>query len=277
MRTFCTTKPSTLHPERTQEDYLFLSKKYPIFAVADGVTLRTKGDRKYPDPSGAAKVAEIFCKRVILEAEKKYDNFITKDLKEIFKIANKAIADYNESQGITKKNINYYDVDFFSATAAFLLIKDKKAYWFSLCDSGIILLNKSGKRIFSSPSSQPTEGKFLPKDWSKKDDKERSIIMHGYRNKLGKNKELLGYGVADGQEGALNYLNFGEIDLDGKELAIVYTDGFEHYLKLDEFNKIFLDWPKSLEDKLEILMDKKIKEDKIKYGLERSLVAILLD
>lgn len=277
MKIFSVAKPSSLGPDRPQEDFLLLSKKYPIFVVADGVTLRAKEGEKYPNPSGAAKVAEIFCKAAIFEAEKRYDNFKIEDLKEIFKIANKEVADYNESKGITKKVINYYDVDFFSATTAFLIIKNKKAYWFSICDSGVIVLNKSGERILSSPSTSPTEGKFLPKCWNEMSDIERSKIMHAFRNILGKNGELLGYGVADGEEEAVNYLNFGTLNLNSGDSAIIYTDGFEHYLKLDEFNQIFFDLPKDLEQRLEFLMDKKIKDNKEKYGSERSLVAILLD
>lgn len=277
MKVFSTIKRSFLLPDRPQEDYLFISKKYPIFVVADGVTLRPKKSKKYPNPSGAAKAAEIFCKTVISEAEKKYNRFEEQDLMNVVEAGNKAVADYNISEGRTKETINYLDFDLFSATTAFLLIKGKKAYWWSLCDSGVVILNKFGEWIFSSPSLSPTKGKFLPKGWNKMKPDKRAIIMHGYRNKLRKNGELLGYGVVDGEKEALNYLNFGVIDLNSGDLAIVYTDGFEHYLKLDKFNKIFIEWPQDLEQKLEVLMDKEIKNSRTKYGLERSLIAACID
>jgi hypothetical protein len=60
-------------------------------------------------------------------------------------------------------------------------------------------------------------------------------------------------------------------------LAIVYTDGFEHYFKLNEFEKIFFGLPQNLEQKLDALMQKKTKQSKAKYGKERSLIAILAD
>jgi len=157
------------------------------------------------------------------------------------------------------------------------LIKEKKAYWWSLCDSGIILLDKFGKQIFASPSFSPINGKFLPKNWKKMDPIKRAKIMHSFRNKLGEKGELLGYGVVDGNEAALKYLNFGVIKLNNRDLAIIYTDGFEHYLKINEFNKIFIDWPVNLEQRIDVLSDKKIKENKVKYGLERSLIAICAD
>ena len=54
------------HP---REDYFKISEKFPIFAVADGVTLEYSGG-KYPNPSGAGEVAKIFCEAVIKETEK---------------------------------------------------------------------------------------------------------------------------------------------------------------------------------------------------------------
>ena len=274
MKTFSTIRLSVFLPPRPQEDYLLVSKKYPIFTVADGVTLQFKNGVKYPNISGAAKAAEIFCQVVISEAEKRYGSFKESDLKEIFKIANVALADYNASCGITKEKINYFDKDFFSATTAFMLIKDKKAYWYSLCDSGVIVFNRNSRKILSSPVTSPIHGKFLPAGWKKMNHEKRAKIMHAYRNIIGENGELLGYGVADGEEGAVNYLNCGVADLNDGDLAVVYTDGFEDYFRLESFTKIFTDWSPDLEQKLDSFMGKMAKRSKKKYGLERSLIAI---
>jgi len=43
-----------------REDYLLKSKKFAIFAVADGVTLVIKPGKPYPVPSGAGEVAKYF-------------------------------------------------------------------------------------------------------------------------------------------------------------------------------------------------------------------------
>lgn len=55
--------------KRLREDYFIQSKKFPIFAVADGVTLVVKPGRLYPNPSGAGEVAKILCKSAVKNSE----------------------------------------------------------------------------------------------------------------------------------------------------------------------------------------------------------------
>src|SRR4051812_36517612 len=71
----------THHP---QEDYLLQSGKYPIFVVADGVTLKRDKEGRYPNPSGSAELAKIFCQAIIREAERMYETFTEGDLKALF-------------------------------------------------------------------------------------------------------------------------------------------------------------------------------------------------
>jgi hypothetical protein len=69
------------HP---QEDYFLVSKKFPIFVSADGVTLIPEKRDKYPNPSGVYEIEKIFCEKIILESEKTYKKFEEKDFKNIF-------------------------------------------------------------------------------------------------------------------------------------------------------------------------------------------------
>ena len=64
------------HHKHSGEDFLSISKKYPIFAVGDGVTLiqYLLEKKEYPNPSPAGEVAKIFCDSVIREAECRYKN-----------------------------------------------------------------------------------------------------------------------------------------------------------------------------------------------------------
>jgi serine/threonine protein phosphatase PrpC len=270
MKVFSILKPSVLPNPHPQEDYFSISKKYPIFIVADGVSLNTEGGAEYPKKTGAGEVAKIFCETVMFEAEKRYENFEVKDMEEIFNLGNKAVLDYNISNSRTKDTINYYDVDLFSATASFALIKNNKVYWFSLCDSGVVAL-RSGEIIFQSPDGWIN----FPKDWDEsKNKKEKIIIRHrDYRNAV-KEGKLAGYGVVDGEEAASVYLNSGVLDIKNDDLVFVYTDGFENYIVLDEFNKIFTTWPDDLEKKLEDILEKKGAEDSSKYGREKTIIAI---
>lgn len=261
---------------RPQEDYVRISKKYPIFIVADGVTLALDKNGNYPNPSGAGKLAEIFCKVIISEAEKKYKRFEEKDLKEIFKAGNRAAYLFNSSKGRKKQTINYWDFDFFAATTAFALIKENKAYWSSLCDSGIVLFDKNGNQIFQSPPCWIQRKKYVPSNWEKIDDAERTKMRHRfYRNKINKKGELIGYGVVTGEKEAEKYLNTGVLDLNKESLILAHTDGFYNYLKLNEFIKLFLG-EKFNSKNIKSFIIAKEKESPTEYGLEKSLIAVNL-
>ena len=257
-----------IHP---QEDYFTISKKYPIFVVADGVSINYDNEKEYPKRSGAGEVAKIFCETVMAEAEKRYEEFSEADLQEIFKLGNKAVLEYNISQGRTEKTINYFDVDLFSATTSFLLVKGDKAFWWSLCDAGVLLCDKDGIQKFQSPDGWIN----FPKNWKEdRGDKEKIILRHkDYRNKVQAGK-LIGYGVVDGEESAIAYLNTGVVDLSEGDLVFVYTDGFENYFGNNDFINIFTAWPADLKNKLENFIAKKTAEDQSKYGREKTTLAI---
>lgn len=276
MKIFSIIKPASFFNSHPQEDYFIMSKKHPIFVVADGVSLNFDNDSDYPSCSGAEDVAKIFCEVVMSEAEKRYKSFKKEDLKEIFEIGNKAVLEYNISHGRTKDTINYWDFDLFSATTAFLLIKDSKAYWWSLCDSGMALFNNKGKKMFFSPDGWIIWKKFLPKNWDNMPKKEKTKMQHkDYRNALNKKGETIGYGVVTGEDAAKIYLNTGVLDINAGDLFFLYTDGFENYFKLKEFVDLFKLWPDDMEGNLADIISKKSKINPKKYGLEKTLIAIV--
>jgi len=275
MKTLSFIKQASFKNPHPQEDFFLISQKYPIFVVADGVSLNFDKDSDYPKKSGAGEVAKIFCEVVIREAEKKYDNFSEKNLEEIFDIGNKAVLEYNVSRGVTKSTINYWNADLFSATTAFLLIKDGDAYWWSLCDSGVLMFDKKGRKIFSSPAGWVTFERNKPENWDSMSEKQKIGTLHkDYRNGLGRKGEPMGYGVVDGEETARFYLNTGVLDAGTDNLIFVYTDGFENYFNLDQFIDIFKLWPSDLSTKLEDFISEKSKTDPKKYGSEKTLIAI---
>jgi len=270
MEIFSTFIPSVFNDLHPKEDYFVISKKYPIFAIADGVSLMVNEGEEYPKISGAGEVARIFCKTVIFEAEKRFDNFSERDLKEIFGVGNEAVKDYNVSQGRIEDTINYWDVDLFSATMALVVLKDNRIYWMSLCDCGVVVFN-NGKNIFQSPNGWEN----FPKDWKEgKSDKEKVIERHrDYRNAV-KDGKLVGYGAVNGQENAIYYLNTGVLNVKEGNKVLLYTDGFENYINLKEFIDIFNVWPKNIEEIIKNLVNDKGREDLSKYGREKSLIAV---
>lgn len=258
-----------------QEDFLAVSKKYPIFAVADGVTLETGPDGVYPKVSGAGSAAEIFCKTIVKEIEKIYKNFGAADLKKVFAKANAAVGKYNRSRGRFKDKLNYGDFDLFAATAAFAVIKEGMVYWASICDSAVVHFSKDGQLKFKSKDDWNVIRENLPPDWLKIPSSERKkIIRKTYRNGVSPDGRLIGYGVVTGEKAAERYLNTGKFAVAAGEVVMIFSDGFENYLKLGEFTKLFLNWPRGLKSKLKKITRHKAVDDPSSFGRERALIAI---
>lgn len=271
-----------------KEDYLLESNNHPIFTVGDGVTLSISPGQKYPLPSGAGEVAKIFCKESISQAEKNYSSFGKGDILKIFKKANTVVGEYNKKQGRIKKRINYWDVDYFSATGAFALVKEDKFYWGSICDSQIAHFDKSGKLKFISDDGWSYFNEHKPENWGKMEIKEKTVYMHKImRNNVNKNK-LTGYGVINGENNALKYVNSGSLDIHTGDFFLVFTDGFAPYMKEKFFIDLFRKWPNNFKKELETKINEFIKKNEPKnkkelykflynYSSERSLIAILFN
>jgi len=266
------------------EDSFNVSKKYPIFAVADGVTLWERNiDGLYPNPSGAKQVADAFCEKSIERVERNYQDFNIESVKEVFVYANRAIKEINDKAGRIKETINFYDFDYFHTTAVLAAIKDNKLFYGRVHDCWILVIDKNGgiKSNLIDPSdmerSKLAKSKH-PQNFNSLNEKEITIYVHKYdRNRILENGEPCGYGVLTGEETALRYLDTGLIDLEQGDTILIYTDGFEEYVKLKEFLEIFYNWENKrlVDENLKKFSDKEpIREDDFKFGKERTLIAV---
>lgn len=259
---------ATPHP---QEDYAASSGKYPIYAVADGVTLEVAGE--YPAHSGAAEAARIFCETAVQEAEQRYASFAESDLLEVFRVANAAVGEYNRSQGCVKESLDYMEKDLFAATAAFGLCKDGMLYWFSLCDSFVFLYDSAGAQKFSSPDPWDAM-RPVWKAFSGLSVTERKILIRrDYRNGA---EALGGYGVTTGESGAEKYLKCGSVSLADGDLLAICTDGFEPYARLPEFPRLLLAGH-GAQERVQAFTQQKVSEDAERFGAERTLIAAICD
>lgn len=229
------------HP---QEDYLIALNSPPVFVVADGVTLNfrkiVEDNRKYPVPSPAGEIAKMFCEAVVKSARQKYGEFDAENIIDVFKEANNKVNKYNQRVG--KSEISGNTTGFYAATGAFVVIKNDKAYWASICDSFIAHFDKEMNIKFIS------SGLCTP------------------------------YAVINGEERMVEHLEKGVLDLASGDRVFVFTDGFEHYVKNINFLKIFRKWDDDLDLKKQVAefsreMNLKDPEN---YGHERSLIAILV-
>ncbi len=226
--------------QHSQEDYLIASNTPPIFVVSDGVTLNfmklVESNTKYPNPSPAGAVAKIFCEAVIKSVKEKYEKFNEKDLAAVFKEANNEVAEYNRRVG--KSDISGNKTGFYSATGSFVIIRDNKAYWVSICDSFVALFdNEMNLKFMSTGVCSP-------------------------------------YAVINGEKYMVDYLEKGIFNLERGDRIFVFTDGFEQYVRNPDFQKLFLEWNGNIKERIAIFSEKMNLEDPTKYGQERSIIAI---
>ena len=225
------------HP---QEEYLVALDNPPVFVVSDGVTLDFKklieSEKKYPNPSPAGEVAKIFSEAVVESARSKYDNFSAEKTKDVFKDANGAVGKYNHKIG--KSDISGNITGFYAATGSFVVIKDSKAYWASICDSFVAHFDKEMNTKFIS------SGLCTP------------------------------YAVINGEGKMAEYLENGVIDIEKGDRIFVFTDGFEHYVNNPDFLNLFKDWTDNLKEHIAKFSKEMNLKDPEKYGRERSLIAI---
>lgn len=264
-----------VHPH---EDFFLISEKYPIFAVADGVTLiQFLAEKKeYPIPSPAGDVARIFCEELVKSAEARYKSFKDSDIKEIFRKANAAVGEYNREHGRAKETVDYWNTDFYAATAAFAVIKNDIVYWGSICDSYIMRFSSDGAIIFQSPDCNAKAEAEPPRFTGDVNDRKEKAqyIWSIKRNGIDENGKLVGYGVATGEETANRYLNFGSFRVLKGDLILVLTDGFENYVQLPEFISLFTKWPDDIKLRFVEFTAAKTKENPDKFGHERSLIVV---
>lgn len=225
------------HP---QEDYLVASNSPPVFVVADGVTLNFKkiveDKAKYPNPSPAGEVAKIFCEAVLKSAHDKYGEFDAEKIMEVFKEANAEVDRYNQQVG--KSEISGNSTGFYAATGSFVIIKNDKAYWTSICDSFVAHFDQEMNVKFRS------SGLCTP------------------------------YAVINGEERMAEHLEKGVFELTGGDRVFVFTDGFEHYVKNVDFLKIFKNGSGDLKEHVAEFSKEMNLKDPENYGHERSLIAI---
>jgi hypothetical protein len=245
-RAFAKKRNLTEHTPETyqhpQEDYLIASNSPSVFVVSDGVTLNFKkiveNKTKYPSPSPAGNVAKIFCEAVIKSTHDRYGKFDAGQIVEIFKKANGEVKKYNEQVG--ESDISGNITGLYAATGSFVIIKDDKAYWASICDSFVAHFDKEMNVKFMS------SGLCSP------------------------------YAVINGEERMAEHLEKGVLDLINGDHIFVFTDGFEHYVKNIDFLKLFKSWNENLKKRIAQFSNEMNLKDPENYGDERSLIAILV-
>jgi hypothetical protein len=173
LKVFKILEPPSKDYTHPQEDYLLILEKYPIFAVADGTTLIFNKEEGCPEISGTGEVAKIFCEKSIEVVEKLYDGFSEKNILEAFDYANQSIKEYNTKNNRIKETINFGTLDFFHTAAALAVIKENRIFYGTICDAGILLIDKNGRKKFNSPRCDYFNKLALPDNWEALNDDDK--------------------------------------------------------------------------------------------------------
>ena len=273
--------------DHTPEDAYLASNKYPIIAVADGVTILDRNpDGSYPifpdGQSGPKKIADIFCQEVILWTEKQHPSIKSETILKAFKKGNEEVKKLNQKLLKIKPDETNYGADSFATVAAIACLVDNQLIYGFLTDCGIAVIGKDTKLKLITPEiwsriEKPTD-KHL-----------QEIIKKGqggyrnYRNHIRNNPELVverkfySHGVINGQSGMVKYIELGQQKLNQGDTVIAFTDGFRHYFQHQEFLKILgRDDLSEFEKKLDFLGFDLLDQGKpvSEYGFERTLVLL---
>lgn len=216
------------------EDSYSASKKFPIYAVADGVTMPPLEELLAPSESKLA--ADIFCRKSVdfLEEYFKHKKTIsTRILKEAYEYANNAVKKLN-----TRRDFKL------SSTAMLAAATNGTIFGARLCDCGFVLF-REGKTIFKTPEF-----------WSR-------------LKKSGKH----GYGVIDGNPASLKYIDFYKMKYKKGDILALFSDGFENHVAKQEFVSLFKrENLNKIEKKIKKVDSGLVTQNPEKFGHERTIL-----
>lgn len=218
------------------EDAWKVSKKFPIFAVADGVTVK-----EYKEivntPSDPKIVADLFCEKTIESLEKNFAKLSVQKIKRAYEFANKSIQIFNKTK---KEN--------FGTVGALVTIKDNKIFGSRVTDCGFALF-RNGKMIFKTPEFW---------SWKKRHGQKNYGVLNG-KMKISKYINLYDLNFKPGDILTLFTDGFENHFTSEKFRKIFRTRN------LSKLKKEILKIDKELNN-----------QDEHTYGLERTLLALLL-
>lgn len=200
---------------KSNEDYYFCDDDRGIYLLVDGVS-RDKINGSYPNPSPAFVVSKLFVQSVY--------NFLLKNINESVNILNllcNAIKEGNNEIDKYNSKKGWAD-NFLPGTVGIIIImRDYKLFFAYIGDCyGIIINKKNGKTIFTECQTE----KIV---------KHRNeFSTYEIRNKICNNESHpYSYGVLNGDFRAVNFVNYGNLDIQSNDKILICSDGFSDIIK----------------------------------------------
>lgn len=194
---------------KPNEDFILYDEAIGCAILLDGVS-RDKENGVYPNPSPALEVSELFANSYLKKARALANRGteVTETLiKSIIKEINEEILLYNQA-------LNH---SFPAGTVGIVMhiLNDRVLYaYIGDCNGGII-----SNGIFETFTQKQTE--LVAKN-------KKSLTTKEIRYEICNNiQHPYGYGVIDGNSGALDFVVSGEISVKYGDIILLYTDGAE--------------------------------------------------
>jgi serine/threonine protein phosphatase PrpC len=192
------------------EDFILVDREDKIFIILDGVT-RDISDGIYPNPSPAFEVSKIFAEEVFKYLKQENHG---KDITNLLRLAvlkgNYKIKEYND-----KATWNFLP----GTVGIISIIVNNKFYYVFIGDCIGQIFHENKLRFFTY-----SQTKLI-------NDHKNEFSADQIRNNICNNKNHpYGYGVFTGQEGVMEFLEFGKESLYEGDIILLATDGMDKLL-----------------------------------------------
>lgn len=201
--------PNNKGINKPNEDFLLYDENIGCAILLDGVS-RDKENGVYPIPSPALEVSEMFA-RFYLEKVREYTQ---RNVPISFSLIRKIIGEGNNIILSYNKKLNH---DFPAGTVGIIIhvIGNKVVYAYIGDCNGEIIKN-SITEVFTKKQTALVAAH------------KKSLTTREIRYEICNSIEHpYGYGVLDGNEGAMNFVITGELTIEGGDVILLYTDGAE--------------------------------------------------
>lgn len=216
---------------KPNDDYYCWRLNGKSFAVADGVS-RTQ-DPGAVHPATSRLAAAAFCTEVTRALEQ------DKTFEQAFICASITIANLNKAKDITVQSVDYLARDYMCCVGvAGILgreIPDRFFYGY-LPDCGLFVYDRNYLPVFVSENPIAILEEFRENRSFSTADEKRVWWRRDMRNRPG--ARVMTYGALTGEPAALSYVKTGYIDLQPKDVVILFSDGMYPFLFDHEFQKL---------------------------------------
>lgn len=204
------------------------------FAVADGVS-RTQ-DSAVARPATSRLAASVFCTEVTraLERERSFEY--------AFGYANAMIAGFNKSKGITPETVDYLARDYICCVGVAGILGREAPNRFSygyIPDCGILVYDGDYLPILVSENHVAILEEFRERREFATTEEKKIWWRRDMRNRP--DLRVMTYGALTGEPAAISYVKTGYIDLQSKDVVILFSDGMYPFLFDREFLKLTAD------------------------------------